>query len=175
MKNSQLKTVSSNATLPEKNGKVTLSDIASLAGCGESTVSKVINNYPTGSQDTVSAVRRAISTLGYNVRPFSHRQGRRAAHKRASKSKYCQIALLTQNRIVHLKAPIYARILHAIEEELQLHDHAMLIRNLPFSDADIRVPDKIEGAILFNVLIGILIPLSCLPDNFPCLCNKFRI
>ena len=52
---------------------VTIQDIALAAGVSAATVSRVNNNHPKISPETVRKVREAAQRLGFQLRPFPTR------------------------------------------------------------------------------------------------------
>jgi DNA-binding LacI/PurR family transcriptional regulator len=52
-------------TMPSKNQRMTISDVAKSAGVSIATVSRVLNQTGSVSPDTVTAVQAAIDSLGY--------------------------------------------------------------------------------------------------------------
>jgi len=59
--------------------KMSIVDVAKVAGVCHGTVSRVINSRPGISAKTIDAVRRAMAEVGYIPPPPEKRRGRTAA------------------------------------------------------------------------------------------------
>lgn len=54
-----------------KSGKITISDVAKIAGVSKQTVSRVINNKPDVAEHTRQEIRKVIQKLGYQPDPIA--------------------------------------------------------------------------------------------------------
>ena len=106
---------------------ITILEIAREAGVSPATVSRVNNNHPKISPETVRKVREASERLGFELRPFHLRQNHTTIRRR--KYRQMQIALLSRLPVTVLNAPIYSRVIRGVEEELSEHDYNMILRN----------------------------------------------
>lgn len=131
---------------------ITIQDIALAAGVSASTVSRVNNNHPKISPDTVRKVREAAEQLGFQLRPFHTRQNHTVV-RRPKHYRQMQVALLSRLPATVLNAPIYSRVIRGVEEELSAHDYSMILRNFKCDQPFSKLPPRIDGAILF-VLSG---------------------
>ncbi len=126
---------------------ITIQEIAREAGVSPSTVSRVNNNHPKISPETVMKVREASERLGFELRPFHLRQNHTTLRRR--KYRQMQIALLSRLPVTVLNAPIYSRVIRGVEEELSTHDYNMILRNFKCGQPFSKLPPRIDGAILF--------------------------
>ena len=126
---------------------ITILEIARAAGVSPSTVSRVNNNHPKISPETVRKVREASERLGFELRPFHLRQHHTTLLRR--KYRQMQIALLSRLPVTVLNAPIYSRVIRGVEEELSAHDYSMILRNFQCGQPFSKLPPRIDGAILF--------------------------
>ena len=131
---------------------VTIQDIALAAGVSAATVSRVNNNHPKISPETVRKVREAAQRLGFQLRPFHTRQNHTVT-RRPKHYRQMQVALLSRLPATVLNAPIYSRVIRGVEEELSAHDYSMILRNFKCDQPFSKLPPRIDGAILF-VLSG---------------------
>lgn len=98
--------------MPKKQSPTKMSEIADLAGVSIATVSRVLHNTDTVSEDTRKQVEGAIQTLGYQIR----RRPRQAIQKAAKE----KIVLLFTGDIVN---PFFAEVIRGTQEEIELQDH----------------------------------------------------
>ena len=126
---------------------ITILEIAREAGVSPATVSRVNNNHPKISPETVRKVREASERLGFELRPFHLRQNHTTIRRR--KYRQMQIALLSRLPVTVLNAPIYSRVIRGVEEELSEHDYNMILRNFKCGQPFSKLPPRIDGAILF--------------------------
>lgn len=98
--------------MPQKQAPTKMSEIADLAGVSIATVSRVLHNTDSVSEDTRKQVENAIQTLGYQIR----RRPKQHLPKAASE----KIVLLFTGDIVN---PFFAEVIRGSQEEIELHDH----------------------------------------------------
>ena len=127
---------------------ITILEIAREAGVSPATVSRVNNNHPKISPETVRKVRDVAKRLGFELRPFHLRQNHTTTLRR-KKYRQMQVALLTRLPEAVLNAPIYSRVIRGVEEELSACDYSMILRNFKCSEPFSKLPPRIDGAILF--------------------------
>lgn len=151
----------------KKNHIVTLKDVAVLAGVSQPTVSRVINNDSSVKPLTVKKVKEAIEKLAYEIQPVHKRKGHRAPRRRPKRYLQKQIAVLTQLEPYLLHAPVYHRLLQRIEQALNQEDFNLIIKNLPKNQSWESIPNKLDGAILFNLDLSDLKLLQKL-RSLPC-------
>src|SRR5262245_50434979 len=96
-------TIGYNCAMPKR---ITIHDIARLAGVSSSTVSRVLNGSALVAEDKRSAVLAAIST--HNYRPSATAQGLKRGRTAA-------VGVLTQS----IASPYYGDILRGIEQGLE--------------------------------------------------------
>jgi DNA-binding LacI/PurR family transcriptional regulator len=114
-------------------------------------VSLVINHASSVSDETVRAVRKAMAEIGYVPPPPGKRRGPKRGSKR--RARVLNIALLTFG-LSHAvtRSPVYADVLHGIEEATRERGHRLTIYRLPASDVSptgaARV--KADGFVLFG-------------------------
>ncbi|MBN2118904.1 MAG: LacI family DNA-binding transcriptional regulator [Anaerolineales bacterium] len=89
-----------------------MSEIAELAGVSIATVSRVLHNTDTVSEDTRRQVEDAIQTLGYRVR--------RRPRPSIPKPDPEKIVLLFTTDIVN---PFFAEVIRGTQEEIELQEH----------------------------------------------------
>ena len=131
--------------------KVSGHEVAALAGVSQATVSRVINNHPGISPATVKAVKKSIEALGYDPGHVNTRMGPRSRRHRPSTYRRQQVALLYHRKPSLLHAPVFARLMAGIEDELRRIAYNLILRTLPVGEVfrDAWIPRKIDGAILF--------------------------
>jgi LacI family repressor for deo operon, udp, cdd, tsx, nupC, and nupG len=99
-----------------------MSEIADLAGVSIATVSRVLHNTNTVSEEARKQVEDAIQTLGYQIR----RRPKQSLPKAATE----KIVLLFTTDIVN---PFFAEVIRGTQEEIELQDqpkHALNIMHL---------------------------------------------
>lgn len=107
--------------MPQKQ-PAKMSEIAELAGVSTATVSRVLHNTGTVSENTRKQVQDAIQTLGYRIRRRPKQSIAKAATER--------IVLLFTGDIVN---PFFAEVIRGAQEEIELQDnpkHALSIMHL---------------------------------------------
>ena len=111
--------------------KTTIREVASAAGVGIGTISRVLNSSPQVSQETRGRVLEAIRRLGF--RPNA--QARRILRRRSE-----MVCFLLSNRdFLH---PFHARILQGVESYASSLKHHVLFAVLHYSPRT--PPDKID-------------------------------
>lgn len=133
------------------NDKISIVDVAAVAGVSPATVSRVINNSHKASRESVLKVQEAIKSTGYKVIPPAHRKGHRPRSRRPASYRKMQVALISQVKPFLLDTPIYSKVMRGIESELGDSYYNLIVRNLPVNSPWSAIPHKIDGAILFNV------------------------
>ncbi|RPJ21436.1 MAG: LacI family transcriptional regulator [Chloroflexi bacterium] len=98
--------------MPQKQPPTKMSEIANLAGVSIATVSRVLHNTDTVSEDARKQVEDAIQTLGYQVR--------RRPKQSIPKATPEKIVLLFTSDIVN---PFFAEVIRGTHEEIELQDH----------------------------------------------------
>ena len=131
---------------------ITIAKVAEAAGVSPATVSRVNNNHPKISPETVMRVREASERLGFQLRPFHVRQNHTVSRRRKH-YRQMQVALISRLPAAVLNAPIYSRVIRGVEEELSAQDYSMILRNFKCGQEFSKLPPHIDGAILF-VLSG---------------------
>lgn len=108
---------------------VRLADVASVAGVSVGTASRVLNGITRVNPEATAAVRRAIDELGYVAPPTPNRRGRRAG---APQHNVGQVMLLLPGsrdlKWILDCAPVFAYVIHGIEQELAKNDIGMVVR-----------------------------------------------
>ena len=132
------------------NISCTSNDVAKFAGVSQPTVSRVINNHPGISPETVLKIRGAAKKIGYEPGRASIRKGHRPKSRRPASYRKMQVALITQVKPTLLDTPVYSKVLRGIEDELGKLNYNFIIRNLPEENPEEKIPHKIDGAILFH-------------------------
>lgn len=101
-------------TLAERDGAVTIDDVAAAAGVSTATVSRVMNNRPIVAEETRQRVLDAVARL--NFRPSS--LGRNLATRRTG-----TLGLV----IADITNPFYPEIVRAVEQTAAAHGLSVLL------------------------------------------------
>ena len=106
---------------------MSLTEIARTAGVSASTVSRVINNRPGIAEATRAQVIKAMDKIGYVPNPVTLRPGPKS--KRHNMQKVSSVAFLSfVSYRSQINSPVYAEIIHGVEEELAKTDMNMVFR-----------------------------------------------
>ncbi len=97
--------------MPQKQSPTKMSEIADLAGVSIATVSRVLHNTNTVSEEARKQVEDAIRALGYQIR----RRPKQSIQKAAME----KIVLLFTTDIVN---PFFAEVIRGTQEEIELQD-----------------------------------------------------
>ena len=128
--------------------KVTMQEVALLAGVSRSTVSRVINNATISNIERTMRVRQAMNELNYAPPSVLNRQGPRIKKRKKYRSK--QIAVLSFREKAILDSPIYNKLLHGISEELENDSYNMCLNFQSGPNTWKTIPKNIDGIILFK-------------------------
>lgn len=114
----------------ERRKAVTMEDVAREAGVSVTTVSHVVNQTATISQDTIGRVQAAIAALGYKPKASAELRGGK--------------------RIVGIFAPdianeFYSNCIQVIFEEAWNHNYAVMV-------CDTRHHEKVEGSYIKSLI-----------------------
>jgi LacI family transcriptional regulator len=131
---------------------MSLSEVAEIAGVSKSTVSRVINNRPGPSSDTIEAVRKVMNDVGFKPNPPLLRSGRPLGNKRNMKIENIVLMVLgtAQER---LKGEL-GRVIEGIDRGLNDDGLNMILKFVPTVD-DIPAfvsNGKIDGLLLMGYL-----------------------
>jgi DNA-binding LacI/PurR family transcriptional regulator len=99
--------------MPKKQSPTKMSEIADLAGVSTATVSRVLHNTDTVSEDTRRQVEEAIRRLGYQVR----RRPKLSTPQPVPE----KIVLLFTTDIVN---PFFAEVIRGSQEEIEQQEHS---------------------------------------------------
>jgi LacI family gluconate utilization system Gnt-I transcriptional repressor len=123
------------------SGRVTLADVAALAGVGTMTASRAINQPDLVSEALRARVEQAVAKLGYV--PNGAARALASAHSNV-------IVVLVPS----LSNAVFTAVLAGIEDALDGDDYQILIGNTRYSDAG---EEKLLGAYLQSHPDGILL------------------
>ncbi len=129
---------------------MSIMEIARNAGVSPSTVSRVINNKPGIAEATRILVFDAMDKVGYVPRAAHARPGRKT--NGVSMPKVSNVAFISFARYrSQLQSPVYAEIIHGVEEELAGADMNMMLKHVR-DDKDLSEwfsSREMDGIILF--------------------------
>lgn len=122
-------------------------EVAKLAGCSHTTVSRVINQKPGVSASAAMKVQAAMRKLGYT--PPAKRRGPQPKARQAIRTGNVAL-LMFGTEATPMVAPVAAGVIHAVEEELGNHGFTMALGQVK---ADLRIPPAVargdvDGLIL---------------------------
>lgn len=136
--------------------QITITDVASAAGVGVGTVSRVINNGQSVRPTTAAKVRQAMAELGYQPPPVGKRRGPRPGTSRRARTTQRSVMLLLCGgqdlKWILSCAPVYAYVVHGIEAALAGEHRNLVVRQTPTwteVQAVIR-QNRMDGAILMG-------------------------
>lgn len=126
----------------------TLDDVARLAGCSVSTVSRVVNDHPNVHDATRDAVNRAIDQLGYRPSALA-----RALHSRRTNLVGALISSVTN--------PFFAELVHGVEVEARDQGFIPILCSVA---EDLSSTNEYVQALLDYGVAGLLVA-SARPDD----------
>lgn len=130
---------------------MSITEIAKNAGVSPSTVSRVINNKPGIAESTRTLVFSAMDKVGYVPKAAHSRPGRKT--NGVNMPKLSNVAFISFARYrSQLQSPVYAEIIHGVEEELAKADMNMMFKQMR-EDNDISEwfsNRELDGIILFS-------------------------
>ena len=125
---------------------MTITQVAKQAGVSHATVSYVINGKGGVSQATAKRVQLAMSELNYIPRSSMKKINGKGNHSLAG-IKHGSIAMVFYgNSINMINCPIFAKLIHSIEEELRKRNVSMMLIRLKEGRAQLNL-SKIDGAV----------------------------
>lgn len=124
--------------------KVTIKDVAKLAGVSPSTVSRVVSGKGKISQQTIDKVQESIEELGY-VPNYTARS--------LANSNTDTIAVLVNRGPTSLNNTYFTDAIQAIAQELSIHNKELL---LIFSEDNHKERDKIKSLVEMNRIDGVI-------------------
>lgn len=142
---------------------VTFNEIARKAGVSYSTVSRVINDHPSVSPDTVVLVRKVMEETGYCPPPPERRRGpMRGTPKKTVTGSLALLFPDADEQAVH--TPLSAALAHGIETYLYEHRLSLVVTHLRDRD---RLPVCLEKRQVDGVIVRS-------GDMTPVLVNRLR-
>ncbi len=127
--------------LPDKNGSITLVDVAKAAGVSLKTASRVLNESPALRPATAARVREVMNQLGYQ--PNEMARGLKAKRSAA-------IAMIAPN----IADPFTASAIQAVQDTAREHGHVVILASsggdvaLEKSELQVMARRQIDGVIL---------------------------
>ncbi|WP_260983605.1 LacI family DNA-binding transcriptional regulator [Cytobacillus oceanisediminis] len=124
--------------------RITIKEVAELAGLSRATVSRVINNYPHISEDKKRAVKNAMEQLGY----YPNSSARRLRNRKTE-----TIAVLI-NRITN---PFFSKLIEAMEIAAMNSGYQLIVCQTRYSKTrelqylDMLKAKKVDGIILASI------------------------
>lgn len=124
--------------------RITIKEVAELAGLSRSTVSRVINNYPHITEDKKKAVKDAMDQLGY----YPNSSARRLRNRKTE-----TIAVLI-NRITN---PFFSRLIESMETAAMNNGYQLIVCQTRYSKSrelqylDMLKAKKVDGIILASI------------------------
>lgn len=140
--------------------KVTISDVAKLAGVSTATVSHTINNTRYVSNETKEKVYRAIAELGYT--PDASARSFRTGKKRT-------VGFIVPD----ISNKFFATLVESVEEYLAAHDYHLLVANTKESmdreETNIRLMSAglVDGLLLASTMDDFHRLDETIPNGFP--------
>jgi len=124
-----------------KSGKVTISDVAKIAGVSKQTVSRVINNKPDVAEATRQRVRKVIQKLGYQPDPIAQ------SMKGITHSLGCILPDLTDHAVACM---VQAAQITAREHQFSLLIESVSSQNEIEAVVKTLVSRRVDGILVIN-------------------------
>jgi len=139
--------------------KITIKDIARIAGVSLATVSRALNNLPRISPATKEKILRIASRNGYSPNPLA---------RGLSKGKTNNIGLV----LIDITNPFYSPIIQAIERKVEEEGCNLLVTNTEHS---LTKEEKYINSLLENRVSGLIISPIQNPQRYLELLKKRKI
>ncbi|WP_105614203.1 LacI family DNA-binding transcriptional regulator [Vallitalea okinawensis] len=135
--------------------KITINDIAKAANVSKSTVSKVINDSPTISDETKKRVHNIMKEMNYIPNPYATQLA-----KQNSKTVGLFVNASHQN---HFQDPFFYSIIGGVESTLMPDNYEINVANInSIKDAD----DFFRKYVYNRKYCGLILPIDSLNDTF---------
>ncbi len=122
-------------------------EVAKAAGVSHATVSYVINGKPGVSPKTAKRVEMAMKKLNYTPKPLASRSGPKKIDLNGLKHGCMGVVFYGANANM-VNYPFYARLVHAVEEELSARNLSMMVLSFTNLEGMANSQTKIDGAIV---------------------------
>ncbi len=121
--------------------------VAKAAGVSQATVSYVINGKGGVSPGTAKRVEMAMKKLNYVPKPLADRRGPKKVDLNGLKYG-CMGVIFYGKHANMVNYPFYARLVHAVEDELSARNLSMMMLRLESSEQIADSYHKMDGAIV---------------------------
>jgi len=131
--------------------KVTVQDLANKAGVSLGTVSRVLNNHPTMSDENRRRVNKAAKQLGYK----RLRQRSSAQASTGLRNKTLILVTLGLHRTL-AQLPVVARVMHGIQEMVSKSHASLLLADCPDPSDALRTVSlrPVDGVLIKTAMQG---------------------
>jgi LacI family transcriptional regulator len=128
--------------------RMSVKEIAKIAGVSNSTVSRVIHGHSTVAPALVKKVQKSIVQLGYEPKKRQRRNAEKAAGYRTG----CIGMLLIGGHIETLRVPLMAELLQSIEKYLAQYEFQMVLTHIPNPKQlpSLVTPDRLDGVLIMG-------------------------
>jgi LacI family transcriptional regulator len=134
--------------------RLTIRQIAKLAGVSRSSVSRVINHHPNVSPETRERVQRVITQTGYQPSPIARSLSNRRSHI---------IGLVIPLAIRSLfEDPFFARLIQGISQGCNTHDYTLSLFLFHSQEED---QDLFDGISRSQLLDGVIVTATRTGDT----------
>jgi DNA-binding LacI/PurR family transcriptional regulator len=128
--------------------KMSVKEIAKIAGVSSSTVSRVIHGNPTVDPAIAEKVQKSIEELGYEPKKRQRRNSEKIAGYRTG----CVGLLLIGGHIEALQVPTMAELIRFLEKYLSQYDFQMVLNHVPNPKQlpSLVSPDRLDGVLVLG-------------------------
>ena len=142
--------------------KVSLQDVAKVAGVSAMTVSRVINNHPRVLPKTAEKVQKVIKDLGYTAVPSLRKRGRRSrAHTGIHTGQIALVLLGMEESFAN--NPVIGKTLHGIRSHLASNDISTVL--VPVQDQK-QIPDILDRRSIDGMIVTGEFPKDSFKEYF---------
>ncbi|MDD7986275.1 LacI family DNA-binding transcriptional regulator [Lentisphaera marina] len=144
------------------NQRVSLQDVAKVAGVSAMTVSRVINNHPRVLAKTSEKVQKVIKELGYTAVPSLRKRGRRSrAHTGIHTGQIALVLLGMEESFAN--NPVIGKTLHGIRSHLSANDISTVL--VPVQDQK-KIPDILDRRSIDGMIVTGEFPKDSFKEYF---------
>lgn len=150
------------------NRRISIYDVANLAKVSQSTVSRVLNNYPYVKKTTKEKVLRAIEELGYSPSEIA---------RSLASNKTNTIGLIVED----ISNSFYSETAHIILREAQRYDYEVIIIDSETSESDFKkavnslIGKRVDGIIVASIRRNNKEIIKLFDSGFPVLTYNRKI
>ena len=134
-------------------------EVAKLAGVSNSTVSRVINNYPRVSPDAAKAVREAMETLNYQ--PSENRPGPKPRSRVVEDGNGATIGFFVFNAAIEGPTPAFEALMRGIAMGVSQFNLRLVYQHITDLDT---LPQQVQDGGIDGLLLHGTVPLAAAPE-----------